>query len=124
MRHHAIAFGLIATLTACAGPAQVPGLDDTAATEPVQTTETAATISQELESTPETTRAELEAQLAECKGQPYLEMIGQPEAALTGLLPDDARVIPKDGIVTQDYRPQRVNIDLDENRAIARVWCG
>lgn len=34
------------------------------------------------------------------------------------------RVIPPGAMVTQDFSPARVNLDLDESGLIRRVWCG
>ncbi|MFY9240358.1 MAG: I78 family peptidase inhibitor [Roseovarius sp.] len=34
------------------------------------------------------------------------------------------RVIPPNSAVTMDYRPDRLNVDLDEAGQITRFWCG
>jgi len=34
------------------------------------------------------------------------------------------RIIPPGAAVTEDYRPARVNFDLDEAGKITRIWCG
>lgn len=34
------------------------------------------------------------------------------------------RVIPPRSIVTTDFQPKRLNIDLNDNEKIVRVWCG
>jgi hypothetical protein len=51
---------------------------------------------------------------------------------LTGQLVDgsrdrfgpDTRIIPPNSAITQDYRPDRLNVDLDEDGLITRIWCG
>lgn len=34
------------------------------------------------------------------------------------------RLLPPGAIVTQDFAPARVNLDLDDKGVIRRVWCG
>ena len=50
--------------------------------------------------------------------------IGQDVSTVQAQLPEGARVIPPDSVVTQDYRPGRVNVDIDAGGLITRIWCG
>lgn len=34
------------------------------------------------------------------------------------------RVLPPGSAMTMDHSPERINLDLDENGIITRVWCG
>ncbi|MEB8387177.1 I78 family peptidase inhibitor [Rhodobacteraceae bacterium KMM 6894] len=34
------------------------------------------------------------------------------------------RIIPPNSAVTMDHRPDRLNVDLDEQGVITRLWCG
>jgi len=52
-----------------------------------------------------------------------LTLIGQPRAA-AGPLPQPKRVYHITDPVTMDHRPDRLNIDLDGDGAIVRLWCG
>jgi hypothetical protein len=45
-------------------------------------------------------------------------------AAQTASGADSVRVIPHDGMVTLDYREDRLNLQLDESGRIAVVSCG
>jgi len=115
-------FALVVGLAACGSDETV---ETAAMTANTVGSETAVTpIPTEPQKTAEELRAEAEALVAECKAQPLLDLIGQPQTELTGLLPEGSRVIEANGIITQDYRPERVNVDLDEMGNIARVWCG
>ncbi|WP_417250425.1 I78 family peptidase inhibitor [Celeribacter sp.] len=60
-----------------------------------------------------------------CAKSVVTPLIGEPRSALSRVpLPDPVRVIPVGGMVTHDFRPDRTNIDLDEDERIVRVWCG
>ena len=51
--------------------------------------------------------------------------VGQPLAAVTMPARDaPLRVIRPGQAVTMDFNPSRLNVDLDENGVITRVWCG
>ena len=50
-------------------------------------------------------------------------LLGQPARAAEDL-PEPRRIIPHDGIVTQDFRPDRSNASLTRDGRIARLWCG
>nr|WP_284040697.1 I78 family peptidase inhibitor [Phaeovulum sp. NW3] len=51
-------------------------------------------------------------------------LIGQPESVLDGMRFDaPVRVIRPGMAVTMDYRPDRLNIEIDARNRIARVHC-
>lgn len=70
--------------------------------------------------------------------QPAASCDAEAAQSFVGRLPDDAtvraaqtasgaasvRVIPHDGMVTLDYREDRLNLQLDESGRIAAVSCG
>ncbi|MGP1353844.1 MAG: I78 family peptidase inhibitor [Parasphingopyxis sp.] len=59
-----------------------------------------------------------------CPADGYQSLVGAQLAAVTlpaGLV---MRVINPGDAVTQDYRPDRMNVDLDERGVITRVYCG
>jgi len=52
-------------------------------------------------------------------------LVGQGRAVLaTMTLPAGTRVILPGMAITEDYGPQRLNINVREDGRIARVWCG
>jgi hypothetical protein len=52
-------------------------------------------------------------------------LVGEPVSAFDEAAWDKpVRIIPPGGIVTMEYNPQRLNIDLDERGRIVRFWCG
>ena len=65
-----------------------------------------------------------------CKAEPAQHLVGR--TATTELGAEARRLagakslrwIPKDGAVTMDYRPDRLNIELDERNRITRIRCG
>lgn len=53
------------------------------------------------------------------------QLIGQPESAIPrDQLPQGARVICASCMVTQDFRPDRLNIILTEDGRVASMRCG
>jgi len=62
--------------------------------------------------------------LALCGADKVQDLLGQPISGLRGRFPEDARIIPPNSLITQDYRPGRMNVDLDAAGAVARIWCG
>jgi Peptidase inhibitor I78 family len=62
--------------------------------------------------------------LAECGRDEFQFLVGKPEGLVHAQLPTGARVIPPNSPVTQDYRPERANFDLDKDGVIVRIWCG
>lgn len=61
---------------------------------------------------------------ASCEAGSYAGLVGLNIAAVT--LPADLeqRVIGPGMAYTQDFRPDRLNIEIDRAGVIQRVWCG
>ena len=59
-----------------------------------------------------------------CGAAGYQSLVGAPLAAVT--LPADLndRVIRPGEAVTLDFRPDRLNLELDADGTIVRVYCG
>ena len=59
-----------------------------------------------------------------CGSAGYQAIVGSPLAAVT--LPADlgARIIQPGTAVTTDYNPERLNIEVDVDGRITRVFCG
>lgn len=52
-------------------------------------------------------------------------LVGQPLSAFDQSgLDQPVRIIPPGGIVTMEYNPRRLNVDLDGASNIVRFWCG
>jgi hypothetical protein len=52
-------------------------------------------------------------------------LIGQSRNVLAAMtFPAGTRVITPGMAITRDYRPARLNIDVDANGEITRLWCG
>lgn len=62
--------------------------------------------------------------LSFCKGDELGEIVGRPAADVSHLLPEGARVIGPDSLVTQDYRPDRLNVSTDQAGVVTRLTCG
>ena len=60
-----------------------------------------------------------------CQAERWQSLIGRTETdARREPLPEVVRVIPYQGMVTQDYLPERLNIYLDSMGMVFRVTCG
>ena len=60
-----------------------------------------------------------------CGAAPHPTLIGQPATALERvLILRPVRVIRPGMAVTQDFRPDRINFDIDGMGRVARIWCG
>lgn len=59
-----------------------------------------------------------------CRPGDYQGLVGAPLAAVTLPAGADIRVIQPGDMVTQDFRPGRTNIEVDESGIITRVYCG
>lgn len=60
-----------------------------------------------------------------CGAEGMRDLVGQPASVLDGMvLPADTRIVRPGMAVTMDYRPDRLNIDLDEDDRILRLSCG
>jgi hypothetical protein len=52
-------------------------------------------------------------------------LVGQGRDVLAAMtLPQGTRVIEPGMAITEDYRADRLNLDLDAGGRITRVWCG
>jgi hypothetical protein len=49
---------------------------------------------------------------------------GQPLAQALPVLPANVRILRPETIFERDYRPNRVNADVDGKEIVTRVWCG
>lgn len=59
-----------------------------------------------------------------CGAGGYQSLVGQPLAAVTMPASLKSRVIQPGDLVTQDYVEDRLNIELDGQGTITRVFCG
>lgn len=62
--------------------------------------------------------------LATCGADQVQDLVGQPVEAARDRLTSGVRIIPPNSPITQDYRPDRLNVDLDAGAIITRIWCG
>ena len=62
--------------------------------------------------------------LSACGAERMQDLVGQSFDGVRARFPDRARIIPPNSPVTQDYRPDRLNADLDGDGLITRIWCG
>lgn len=69
-------------------------------------------------------RSDEEAVQTACLADEQMALLGEDVDAAQANLLELSRIIPPDSAVTQDFRPDRVNVDLDEDGMIIRVWCG
>ncbi|UWQ13950.1 hypothetical protein K3556_13630 [Aliiroseovarius sp. M344] len=59
-----------------------------------------------------------------CGQDRFRGLVGQDAAILREVdLPDATRVVKPNMALTQDYRPDRLNISIDADGIIDRVWC-
>jgi hypothetical protein len=60
-----------------------------------------------------------------CGAAGMQDLVGQDRAVFAAMtLPMGTRIITPGMAITEDYSPSRLNIDLDDNGRITRVWCG
>lgn len=60
-----------------------------------------------------------------CGAARFTYLVGQPQTALPGVdFPGGTRIIPPDTAVTQDFQAERLNVVIDGNAEVARVYCG
>ena len=57
-----------------------------------------------------------------CGAAALQDRVGQPVSAFA--FDADARIIAPDTAVTQDFRPERLNVELDGDGIITRITCG
>jgi len=59
-----------------------------------------------------------------CGADALQGLVGQPASVLqTMKFGQDTRIIRPDTAVTMDFRPDRLNIDIDRAERISRVYC-
>lgn len=59
-----------------------------------------------------------------CGAAGFEGLVGQPEAVLSNMqFPIGTRIIRPGTAVTMDFRPERLNIEIGENRRIEKVGC-
>jgi len=69
--------------------------------------------------------AEPVAETDACGAARFAYLVGQPRAVVDRTtLPADTRVILPGMAVTMDYREERLNVLIDGNAAVERVYCG
>ncbi|MEX0339737.1 MAG: I78 family peptidase inhibitor [Arenibacterium sp.] len=59
-----------------------------------------------------------------CLSDEQRALVGQPVSVAIPVLPENARILRPDALYTQDYRPTRINADVDDKEIVTRVWCG
>ena len=60
-----------------------------------------------------------------CGAARFTFLVGEPQSALEGVgFPAETRIIPPDTVVTQDFRADRLNVVIDGNAEVERVYCG
>lgn len=60
-----------------------------------------------------------------CGLDQFRGLVGQPASAVNSVISDQpVRLITPGSIVTTEYNPQRVNVDVDTNNIIVDVRCG
>ncbi|MDP3198142.1 I78 family peptidase inhibitor [Tabrizicola sp.] len=60
-----------------------------------------------------------------CGAAGMQDLVGRDQAVLAAMtFPAGTRLIGPDTAVTEDYRPDRLNIDIDAGGRITRLWCG
>lgn len=66
-----------------------------------------------------------EPRVGTCGAEGMQSLVGQSRDVLAAMtLPAGSRVIEPGSRITRDYRAERLNIDVDAEGRIARVWCG
>mgnify|MGYP000530713279 CR=1 FL=1 len=60
-----------------------------------------------------------------CDGERYGTLVGQDATALERvLILGQVRVIRPGMVVTQDYRPERINFEIGTDNRVTRITCG
>ncbi len=60
-----------------------------------------------------------------CGADGMQHLVGQPRDAFDDSSIDGTvRILPPGSMMTMDHRPDRLNIELDEDDIITRLWCG
>lgn len=73
---------------------------------------------------PENTAEQPEAE-ADCGAKAMQHLVGQPSGAQDfGAGDAPVRILPPGSAMTMDHRPDRLNVELDADGVITRIWCG
>jgi len=65
------------------------------------------------------------AEAGRCGAAELRHLVGQPHDAFDpGAREGPVRILPPNAMRTMDHRPERLNLSVDENRRITRIWCG
>ena len=60
-----------------------------------------------------------------CGAAEFAATIGTPHVDHDFAAPDrPLRIIPPMSAITMDHNPARLNVDLDEDGRVVRLWCG
>lgn len=60
-----------------------------------------------------------------CPAPELQHLVDQPRSAFDRpAVTGPVRILPPGAMMTMDHRPDRLNVELDENGNITRVWCG
>ena len=63
--------------------------------------------------------------LESCGGNALIHWVGEAVSDVEiASLSQPVRLIRPGDMVTRDYRRERLNVELDENETILRLWCG
>lgn len=61
----------------------------------------------------------------QCEVSKFEYLVGQSQTKIDEAgFPKTARFIEPDAMVTRDFKAERLNVDVDENGIITRLWCG
>ncbi|WP_424938900.1 I78 family peptidase inhibitor [Aliiroseovarius sp. S253] len=59
-----------------------------------------------------------------CGAEQLKYLVGQDAGDLSGLeLPENRRIVRPGMAVTADFQPDRLNIGIDQDNVIERLWC-
>jgi Peptidase inhibitor I78 family len=60
-----------------------------------------------------------------CGAAGMQDLVGRDDAVIAAMtFPEGTRLIYPGTPVTEDYHPNRLNIDIDQSGRITGVWCG
>lgn len=74
---------------------------------------------------PDEKSAEPDASALNCGKAELAHLVGDPvESYDFKALDQDVRILPPGSVMTMDHRPDRLNVDVDGEDRITRLWCG
>lgn len=60
-----------------------------------------------------------------CGASAFAYLVGSPRGILDTVdFPDGTRILPPDSMATMDFKPDRLNVAIDGNAEVERVYCG